>query len=217
MAAKSAIDAIPTGTAAGKVPAYNYGIPFTTPSAPQTLASKMPDDLGSTNNADANSVIYVAYNGISTIQSIVNQVIGGAQSVKDTIASGFSSTLTTAKKAVKGVSNSLVSGDKQYYDTFSQISLMFPTINTANMGVYAGFIGLASLGMLAGLCLLICKCYKCRFILYLVCSIFLFIGFIIFLLTISISASIPALYFTCDAITYGFSSGSNFNGKNSII
>jgi len=94
MAAKSAIDAIPTGTAAGKFPAYNYGTPFNMSGAPQTLASKMPDDLGSTNNADANSVIYVAYNGISTIQSIVNQVIGGAQRVKDTIASGFSSVLT---------------------------------------------------------------------------------------------------------------------------
>ena len=217
-AAKSAIDVIPTGSAGGKVTAYNYGTPFDAPMASQTLPSKMPDDLGSTNIIDSNSVIYVAYNGISTIQSIVNQVTSGAQSVKDTIASGLSSTtLTSAKKAIKGVSNSLVSGDKQYYDTFSKISPMFPTINTAYISVYTAFIGLASVGMLAGLFLLICKCYKCRFILYLVCSIFLFIGFISFLLSISISASIPALYFTCDAITYAFSSGSNFNGNNLII
>jgi hypothetical protein len=94
---------------------------------------------------------------------------------------------------------------------------MFPTVNIAYMGVYTGLIGLASVGMLAGLFLFICKSYKCRYLLYLVCSIFLFIGFISFLLSISISASIPALYFTCDAITYAFSSGSNFNGNNLII
>jgi hypothetical protein len=215
--AKSGIDAIPTGTAAGKVPAYNYGTPFTTPSALQTLPSKMPNDLGSTNIADANSVIYVAYNGISTIQSIVNQVIGGAQGVKNTISSGFSNALNQAKKVLGGVSGTLVSGDKQYYDIFSQVSTMFPLMNTGITGVYAGLIGLASLGMLAALLLLICNFYKCRYLLYFVCIILVFIGIISFFLSIIISALIPVFYFTCDAITYAFSSGPNFNGNIFII
>jgi hypothetical protein len=216
-AAKSGIDFIPTGTAGGKVPAYNYRTPFTTPGAPLTLPSKMPDDLGSTNNADANSVIYVAYNGISTIQNIVNQVIGGAQGVKDTIASGFGTALNQTKKVLKGVSGTLVSGDKQYYDTFSQVSPMFPIMNTGITGVYAGLIGLASLGMLAALLLLVCNFYKCRYLLYFVCIILVFIGIISFFLSIIISALIPVFYFTCDAITYAFSSGPNFNGNIFII
>jgi hypothetical protein len=95
--AKSAIDQIPTGSAGGKVPAFNYGTPFTTASAPLTLPSRMPNDLGSTNMADSNSVIFLAYDGISTIQSIVNQVTSGAQSVKDTISGGFTNALTSAK------------------------------------------------------------------------------------------------------------------------
>lgn len=77
-AAKSAINVIPTGSAGGKVPAYNYRKPFSSSSALLTLPSKMPDDLGSTNILDSNSVIYVAFNGISTIQNIVYQVIDGA-------------------------------------------------------------------------------------------------------------------------------------------
>ena len=216
-AAKSAINLIPTGTLAGKVPAYNYGTPFTTSGAPVTLPSKMPDDLGSTNIVDSNSVIYVAYNGISTIQNIVYQVIDGAQSVKNTISSGFSTALTQAKNVLKGISGTLVSGDKQYYDIFSQVSPMFPIMNTGITGVYAGLIGLASLGMLGALLLLICNFYKCRYLLYLVCVILVFIGIISFFLSIILSALIPVFYFTCDAITYAFSSGSNFNGNSFII
>jgi hypothetical protein len=210
-AAKTAIDQLPTGTAAGKYAAYNYKTPFDSAAATLTLPSKMPNDLGSTNAADSSSAIYIAYNGLIAIQDVINQVTGGAQGVKTTIASGFSTALTSAKKILKDVSDTLVSGDKKYYSTYSSISPNFPTINTAVTGIYAGLIGLSAVAMLAALFLLICNVYGCRYLLYFVCVIFVLIGFISFFLSILVSTIIPIFYWTCDALTFAFSSGVNFN------
>ena len=59
--AKDKIDKIPTGSAGGKVTAFTYGSPFNSGSPGSTVSSLMPDQLGSTNVADAASKVYIAY------------------------------------------------------------------------------------------------------------------------------------------------------------
>lgn len=85
-----------------------------------------------------------------------------------------------------------------------------PTATTAMTGIYAGLVGLASVGILATFFLLICKTYKCRYILYFTCFIFFFIGFISLLLTTVLSAVIPVFYFACDFTTSSLASATGF-------
>lgn len=87
----------------------------------------------------------------------------------------------------------------------------FPVMGQAVTGIYAGLVALSSVAMLATLMLLICNIYKCRYILYLTCLIFVIIGVISFLFSFIISALLPITYWTCDFATFTFSSKTNFN------
>jgi hypothetical protein len=90
-------------------------------------------------------------------------------------------------------------------------------MNTAVTGVYAGLIGIACLGIVAALFLVICNMYKCRFLLYFTCCILILVGIVCLFLAIIISALLPIAYFTCDFTTTSFSSAAGFNGNYSII
>ena len=59
--AKYKIDKIPTGSAGGRIVNYTYASPFNSGSPGSTVSSLMPDQLGSTNVADAASKVYIAY------------------------------------------------------------------------------------------------------------------------------------------------------------
>ena len=215
-AAQTQIDKIPTNVALGKVTAYNYKTAFDNAAATATLASTMPNALGSINAADSSSAIYLSYNGIGTIQNAINQITGGAQGVKTQIAGGFSTALDGAKTALKDVKDLLTNGDTMFFSIYSSVTPYIPTINTAVTGIYAGLLGIASVGILATLLLLICNLYKCRYLLYFVCVILVVIGVISFILSLVLSILMPLVYFTCDFANYSFSSKANFDCTNYI-
>lgn len=100
-----------------------------------------------------------------------------------------------------------------YYQIYSQAVQQMPTATTAMTGIYAGLVGLASIGILATFFLLVCKTYKCRYILYFTCVLFFFIGFICLLLTTIFSAILPIFYFACDLTTSSLSSAAGFNNN----
>ena len=141
----------------------------------------------------------------------------GAQSLKTTISSGFSTALDAAKQPLQDVAKLLQSGDATYFEIYSQVSPNFPTINTAVTGIYAGLVGLSSLAMLATLLMVICNLYKCRFLLYFICILLVFVGLISFLLATLVSALIPMMYFGCDILTFSISSAANFNCNTFLI
>ena len=212
-AARTAIDIIPTNAAAGKVSAYNYKTAFNNAAGTLTLPSTLPNALGSTNAADSTSAVYLTYTGLATIQSVIDQITVGAQAIKTQISGGFGTALDSAKGVMKNISNTLEGGDTKFYETYSSISPNFPLINTAVTGIYAGFVAIASVGLLATLLLLICNLYKCRYLLYFTCLIMVIIGFITFFLSILLSAFLPFIYFTCDFATFSFSSKANFDSN----
>ncbi len=209
--AQGAIDLIPTNAAGGRVSAYNYKTPFDSAAATLTLPSTFPNALGSTGAADSSTAIYASYNGLAVIQNVINQITFGALGVKTQIAGTFGSALDTAKTTLKGVMDNLVNGDAKFYSIYSTITPYFPVMGQAITGIYAGLIGLASIAMLATLMLLICNIYKCRYILYLTCVIFVLIGVISFLLSFLLSAILPITYWTCDFATFTFANKANFD------
>lgn len=209
--AQGAIDLIPNNAAGTRVPAYFYNTPFDNAAATATLASNLPGALGSTAAADSATAIYGSYNGLGIIQNVINQITFGALGVKTQIAGTFGSALDSAKGIIKGVLDNLVNGDIKYFTIYSSVTPYFPVMGQAVTGIYAGFVALASIAMLATLMLLICNIYKCRYILYLTCLIFVIIGVISFLLSVMISALIPITYWTCDFATFTFSSKANFD------
>lgn len=123
----------------------------------------------------------------------------------------FTTALDQAKTILKEVVGKLESGDKMYYDIYSQVTPHFSIMTTSITGIYGGLIGIACLGMLATLLLLICNLYKCRFLLYFTCCILILVGIISLFLVTIISTLIPILYFGCDFTTYSFSNAANFN------
>jgi len=71
------------------------------------LASNLPTDLGSNNPADAGTPIYNAYYGLDLIQTGLSDMSNGAQSLKTTISSGFSTALDAAKQPLQDVAKLL--------------------------------------------------------------------------------------------------------------
>ena len=55
------IDIIPDNSAGGRVAAFTYGSPFNAAGPGGTVSSTFPDDLGSTDMADAGTKVYNAY------------------------------------------------------------------------------------------------------------------------------------------------------------
>ena len=54
--------------------------------------------------------------GLDGVQSALNQVTGGAQSLQTAISGGtFNSTLDQAKKAIGKVSDTIENGDKMFF------------------------------------------------------------------------------------------------------
>ncbi len=90
-------------------------------------------------------------------------------------------------------------------------------MKTAVTGIYGGLVGIACVGLLATLLLLICNMYKCRFLLYFTCVVLVFVGVVCFFLAIFISALIPVAYFGCDFANFTLSSAANFNSNFVLI
>lgn len=114
--AKASIDKIPTNVAGGKVPAFDYSIPFTGATT-GTIPSLFPDALGSTNAAtDGSSAIYLTTEAFSQIQNGLNQVSTAAANVKNAFSSAtFSSSLDTAQTTLNQVVDTLEGGDQKFY------------------------------------------------------------------------------------------------------
>lgn len=210
---RTSIDIIPSNSAGNRAAALNYNTPMDGTSAASLLASTFPADLGSTNAADTFTPLYIAYDGLSQIHTPINQILTQVASVTGFTPATFTSVLDQAKTIVSDVAGKLESGDKMYYDIYSQVTPYFSIMSTAITGIYGGLIGIACVGMLATLLLLICNMYKCRFLLYFTCCILILVGIISLLVATIISSLIPMLYFTCDFTTYSFSSAANFNSK----
>lgn len=210
---RTSIDNIPSNSAGSRAAGLNYNTPMDGTSTTSLLPSTFPADLGSTNIADSLTPLYIAYDGLSQVHTPINQILTQVTSVTGFNQATFTSALDQAKGIVSDVAGKLESGDKMYYDIYSQVNPYLSTISTAITGIYGGLIGIACVGMLATLLLLICNLYKCRFLLYFTCCILLLVGIISLLLATIISTLIPILYFTCDFTTYSFSSAANFNSK----
>lgn len=95
--ARDSIGVLPSGTNATRMPAYNYKTPFDSVAATATLPSDFPATLGSNAAADAGTPTYLTYVALDTIQTSLNQIAGGAQSLKTTISGTFNSSLDSAK------------------------------------------------------------------------------------------------------------------------
>jgi len=209
--ASTAISIIPNGTAGQRSDPIVYLSPFDLSAATTNLQSNLPADLGSTNAADSATPLYISYAGIAAIQQGITQVATNAQNVKTSMGGSFGSTLLTVQQTILDIAKTVFSVNDQFFSLYSQSLQYLGTITTAVTGIYAGLIALSSVAMLATLLMLICNIYKCRFLLYLTCFLFLWIGIISLLLVSIVSALIPIFYFTCDFTTFALSSPANFN------
>lgn len=194
------------------MPAFNYNTPLNSGTTTNTLVSIFPDALGSTNSADSSSAIFLSTDALTQIQGGLNQIKTAADNIRAGItSSSFSTALTTAQDTLSQFVGMIEGGDKQFYDIYSSSTAIMPTVTTAMTGIYAGFIGLAVLGIIPTLFLLICSWFKCRYLLYFTCCLFLLIGIVSFFIVTLISALIPIFYFVCDFSTFTLSSAANFN------
>lgn len=89
-----------------------------------------------------------------------------------------------------------------------------PILKLVTIGVTAAFgvfIGLGVLSIVGTLMMTFCDKYKCRYLLYFVCTILTVLGILCFFLTILFSIFTPVIYFACDYINVTISSQAGFS------
>lgn len=209
----SNIGSLPTGVAGGKIGPATYNTPFNVNGATATIPSTFPDSLGSTNAADSSSAVYLSTAAMAAVQSTFASTASAASSVAGMNSATINPIFDGFNNILKDLSSKMVTGNNMYYGIYSQVNPAMPTINTAVTGVFAGFIGISTISLLATLFLLICNIYKCRFILYFSCLILLFVGIISLFISIIFSAILPLVYFTCDFTTFTFANSQNFQSN----
>jgi hypothetical protein len=108
--------------------------------------------------------------------------------------------------------------DAQFQTIFENVTgPNLPIVIKALTAFYACLIAVTGMGMVAALLMLICNAYKCRYVLYIVCTIFVVVGLSLFCATIAVSTAIPLTYFACDFSRFAFSNSSNFNCNSMVI
>lgn len=73
-------------------------------------------------------------------------------------------------------------------------------ISSLTSGFLAFFVvslALALLGIIGALILVVCNTFKCRYLLYGICGIFVVIGILTFIISILFSIVVPFLHFGC--------------------
>lgn len=101
--------------------------------------------------------------------------------------------------------------DSSFYKTLDTVDNQSNNILLATKLVYGLTLGVASVMLLSTLLVAFCDKIKCRYLMYISCSILFFIGVAGFLLSVVLSITTPVVHFGCQFMDYSFASSSNFN------
>ena len=136
---------------------------------------------------------------------VAQQAVDGIAATADT----FSGSVSTFQGAVSGVRDSVLGFaemlegfDGTFYDLYKQFGTYLTYVTLAVTIFFGVLVGLSVLVILGALLMTFCEKYKCRYLIYFSCCLLIIFGIVGFLLSIIFSAIVPALYFSCEFISF---------------
>lgn len=212
-------DATTALTAVAKIPAnvnsggnmndIVYNTPFNSASTTGTINSIFPALLGSSTTGGYVGALYTL---LTTAKTSISSIATAAQNF-NTEASNFQSGVATLQSTITSFNNFFSNADNGSYSYMSDLTSKKPLINLGVQLVYGITIGIASLMLIGTLLVAFCDKTGCRYLMYFSCVLLFLIGIVGFMMTIIFSIVTPAIYFSCQFISYSLASTSNFNSN----
>lgn len=100
--------------------------------------------------------------------------------------------------------------DGQISSAGDSINPILKIITTVVTAIFGAFIGLGVLGVVGTIIMTFCEKFRCRYLLYFICLIFVLIGIVCFIVTLIFSIVTPVLYLACDFLQTTISSQAGF-------
>ena len=203
------ITKVPDGNANGAMAAYTYN---NFDGSGGTISSTFPTALGSVPSPGTPSGAVNASH--YAIKKINDDVIKNIGTNADTFRNQFGSIDTIVDDAVTqigGFVDQVVGFDDLFTSMDEQASPIMSLVTIAVTAVFGVFIGLGVLSIVATLMMTCCDKYKCRYLIYFVCTILTVLGIFCFLITIIFSLLTPIIYFSCDFINVTIASEAGFS------
>lgn len=210
------ITKIPDGTANGAMAVYSYASEFD--GTGSAVPSIFPGALGHVPAAGASDgVVGSVYTAIKSINDDGLKTIGDNA---DAFLSNFGSIDTMVDGAVDqigGFVDQVVGFNDMFTGMNDQVSPLMKLVTIGVTAAFGVFIGLGVLSIVGTLMMTFCDKYKCRYLLYFVCTILTVLGILCFMLTILFSIFTPVIYLGCDFLTATISSSAGFSTNLSPI
>lgn len=184
-----------------------------------SFSSSFPGLLGSVPSPGTPSgAVNASHFAINKINDDVLKKIGQNA---DNFTSQFGtidSIVDSAASTIQGFVDQINGFDGMFTGMNSSISPIMSLVTIGITAAFGVFIGLGVLSLIGVLMMACCDKYKCRYLLYFVCTILTILGILCFFLALIFSVLTPMIYFSCDFINTTISSKASFNSNlNNVL
>lgn len=200
---------VPSGTAGGTLPTITYN-QFRTGAGP-TFTSTLTTILGSAPNDGLIGTTYTVMENVN--ENIIRKIKDEADAFITQVNSGsspMSSILNDIVDQMENMGDKIDPIDGQIADAGNKIDPILKIITTVVTAIFGAFIGLGVLGVVGTIIMTFCEKFRCRYLLYFICLIFVLIGIVCFIITLLFSIVTPVLYLACDFLQTTVSSQAGF-------
>lgn len=208
------ISKIPDGSSGGSLAAFTYNTPLTTAASTSTVSSNLPTLIG--DSSTDGTLIGDFYSNVETETEKVTSI--------GEIADTYRTEMTAFSLASTGLRDGMAAASDEFAALKTSLTgardAAEPLAETADMVLMIFEIVLIVLGAFSILGLILmgfCQCFKCRYLVYLVCFLFLLLGALCFLVSLMLSLFMPFYATACLGLETAVSSDEEFGNTDLAI
>ena len=206
---------LPDGTTTAAL-ILNYNYPIEDNTATGSLASSVAAQVDTYTNTS--SLLGILYDYLSTLRTNLTDISTAATTVSPHLNNASMGAQITATDTVLGQVQDNLDGINTKLKSLTSLLANIDSFTSSYEIILYGVILGISMLILAGIVFVKCLgCIKCRYFLYVLCVITLFLCLITFLLTVVLALLTPSLYYTCDYFQGRFDSPSTFTSMMNTL
>ena len=213
--ALTAMQTLPDGTTTAALN-LNYNYPIENAGSTGTLASAVAASIDTYTNST--SLLGTLYDFVNTLRTNLTDISTAATTVSPHLnAAGMGTQITAADTVLGQVQGNLDSINDKMKSVMSLLANIDSFTSSYELALYGVILGV-SLMVLLGIIFVKCMgMMRCRYFLYALCVVALFLCLFTFLLTVILGLLTPSLYYTCDYFEGKFDSPSAFTSMMTTL